>query len=162
MLKNMLLFIFISISLYAQNESSFPKEWRSYEASNRLSTTLKSIPKCDADISNLAPIYQEMIYTYCEKGNGDVSIFTTPNAREAFISRDGVYPDGAQLVLHLKKMKTLFVTTYKDNKPFYSIYKENGSEISSPTGTGFNPNDCRSCHTGYSAFCLNGQCATQK
>ncbi len=163
MLQKILLFIVISSSfLHAQSESSFPKEWQNYESRETFLTSLKSIPKCDADISDLSPIYQEMVYTYCNKGSGEISIFVSPNAKKSFTDREGVYPDGAQLILHLKDQKILFVTTYKNNKPFYSIYKEDGSDVSTATGTGFNPNDCRSCHTGYSAFCLNGQCATQK
>ena len=162
MLKNMLVFIVISISLYAGSEASFPKEWQSFEKASTLLSKSAKIPNCDADISNLAPIYQEMIYTYCEIGSGVVEILISPKAKQSFSRRDGKYPDGAELILHLKAIKTLFVTTFKDNKPFYSIYKEDGSDVSSSAGTGLNPNDCRSCHTGYSAFCLNGQCATQE
>ena len=59
-------------------------------------------------------------------------------------------------------MKTLFVTSYKNNKPLYSVYTEDGQEAASFPGSGFNPNDCRTCHTAYGSFCINGQCSTLK
>ena len=153
------------VSVFAASESSFPADWKSYESVKTPLAVIGALPDCNADVSSLPAIYQETVATYCAVkpgGPGAVSILVSPSAKAAFTKRDGNYPDGANLILHLKDLKVLFITTYKGNKPLYSVYTEDGKDAAGAAGSGLNPNDCRTCHTGYGAFCLNGQCATAK
>ena len=165
MLKKLVAFIALSVALFAGSEATFPADWKSYESVKTPLAIIGALPDCNADVSSLPPIYQETVATYCAVkpgGPGAVEILVSPNAKEAFAKRDGNYPDGATFILHLKDLKVLFVTTYKANKPLYSIYTEDGQDAASTPGSGLNPNDCRTCHTGYGAFCVNGQCASMK
>ena len=150
---------------FGASEAAFPKNWKSFENVTTPLSLIGALPDCNADVSSLPAIYQETVATYCAVkpgGPGAVEILVSPSAKVAFTKRNGKFPDGAEMILHLKDLKVLFVTTYKGNKPLYSIYTEDGQDAAGAAGSGLNPNDCRTCHTGYSAFCLNGQCATQK
>ena len=65
--------------------------------------------------------------------------------------------------VHLKDLKVLFVTAIKGGQPAYGVFTEDGKDIaagdpSSPLAT----KTCVTCHTGYQAFCINGQCGTHK
>ncbi len=165
MLKKVLALVAMATMLFAGSESSFPADWKSFENVTTPLSIIGALPDCNADVSSLPAIYQETVATYCAVkpgGPGAVAILVSASAKDAFKKRDGKYPDGATLILHLKDLKVLFVTTYKANKPLYSIYTEDGQDAAGAAGSGLNPNDCRTCHTGYGAFCLNGQCATQK
>ena len=165
MLKKIILLVAIVTSIFAQSESAFPADWKSYVSVNTPLATIGALPDCNADVSSLPLIYQETVSTYCAVkpgGPGAVAILVNKIGEESFTKRNGNYPDDAVFILHLKDLKVLFVTTYKDNKPLYSIYTEDGTDASNAVGSGLNPNDCRTCHTGYGAFCLNGQCATKK
>lgn len=151
--------------LFAGSESSYPSDWKSYDSIKTPLAVLGALPDCNADVSALPAIYQETVATYCAikpGGPGAVAILVNKSAKGPFAKRDGKFPDGATMILHLKDLKVLFVTTYKGNKPLYSIYTEDGQDAANTPGSGLNPNDCRTCHTGYGAFCINGQCATQK
>lgn len=165
MLKKIMLFIAVSVVLFAGSESSYPSDWKNYESVKTPLVTIGALPDCNADVSSLPAIYQETVATYCAVkpgGPGAVEVLVNKVGKSAFTKRDGHYPDGATFILHLKDLKVLFVTTYKGNKPFYSIYTEDGQDAANKPGSGLNPRDCRTCHSGYGAFCVNGQCATQK
>lgn len=165
MLKKIALFIVLVTVAFGASESGFPSGWKSYKNVTTPLSVIGALPDCNANVSSLPQIYQETVATYCAVkpgGPGAVEILVNKSAAGPFVKRNGHYPDGAVMILHLKDLKVLFVTTYKNNKPLYSIYTESGQDAAGAQGSGLNPNDCRTCHTGYSAFCLNGQCATQK
>ena len=165
MIKKILVLIAISTALFAGSESSYPADWKSYESVKTPLTMIGALPDCNADVSSLPAIYQETVATYCAVkpgGPGAVAVLVNKKAKSSFAKRNGKFPDGAVMILHLKDLKVLFVTTYKGNKPLYSIYTEDGQDAANKPGSGLNPNDCRTCHTGYGAFCLNGQCASLK
>ncbi|MCF6310358.1 MAG: hypothetical protein L3J19_07830 [Sulfurimonas sp.] len=165
MLRKFLIVATMTAALFASSESSYPSDWKSFESVNTPLATIGALPDCNADVSSLPDIYQETVATYCAVkpgGPGAVEILVNSKAKDSFNKRDGIFPDGAIMILHLKDLKVLFVTTYKGNKPLYSIYTEDGQDAANVEGSGLNPNDCRTCHTGYGAFCLNGQCATLK
>ena len=166
MLKYILLFLLSVLTLFGASETKFPSHWKEFSVVDTpFSTVVGNIPSCDVDVSDMPPIYQETVAIYCSatsKGAGDVEILVNDMAKRSYAKRDGSYPNGSVMILHLKSLKTLFVTSYKNNKPYYGIYTEKGKDISSTVGSGFNPHDCRTCHTGYGAFCLNGQCGTLK
>ena len=150
-------------SMYAGSEASFPSNWKNFKSMVTPLTQIGALPGCDADVSSLPPIYRETVATYCAikpGGPGKVAVLT--NDPKAFKIRNGHYKDGTYSVLHLKDLKVLFVTEWKNNKPLYGVYTENGQDVASKPGSGLNPQDCRVCHTGYEAFCVNGQCATAK
>ncbi len=163
MLKKLLVIVAMATMLFAGSESSYPSDWKNYESVSTPLATIGALPDCNADVSSLPVIYQETVSTYCAVkpgGPGAVEILVNSVGKSAFTKRDGNYPDGSVFILHLKDLKVLFITTYENNKPLYSIYTEDGQDAANVPGSGLNPNDCRTCHTGYGAFCLNGQCAT--
>ena len=165
MLRKVILIITMTAALFAQSESSFPADWKIYKSVTTPLAVIGSLPDCNADISKLPAIYQETITTYCAikpGGPGKVEILINKSAEAPFTKRDGKFPDDARMILHLIDLKILFVTTYKDNKPLYSIYTEDGQDVENRPDSGLSPSDCRTCHTGYAAFCLNGQCATKQ
>jgi len=165
MFKKVLLVLAFVSSVFASSESNFPANWKNFESVNTPLAEIGALPDCNADVSTIPAIYQETIATYCAVkpgGPGAVAILVGPKAKAPFMKRDGNFPDGATMILHLKDLKVLFITTYKENKPLYSIYTEDGTDAANVPGSGLNPADCRTCHTGYGAFCLNGQCATAK
>ena len=155
----------IASLLFGASESSFPADWKSYENVTTPLSVIGALPDCNADVSSLPSIYQETVATYCAVkpgGPGAVAILVNATGKDAFAKRNGTYPDGSVFILHLKDLKVLFITTYKGNKPLYSIYTEDGQDAANVPGSGLSPKDCRTCHTGYGAFCLNGQCATKQ
>jgi hypothetical protein len=161
-IKSIVSLMLLSTFVYGQSEMAFPKEWKSYKSVKTPLSTLGALPGCDTDVSHLPSIYQETVSTYCAiKQNGPGAVEILVSNTKAFQSRSGNYQDGTTYILHLKDLKVLFVTQWKDNKPLYGAYTEDGIDVSNKIGSGLNPQDCRSCHTGYQAFCLNGQCATQ-
>lgn len=165
MLRKIVLLIALTLSAFAGSEAAYPVHWKSYESVKTPLAAIGALPDCNADVSSLPAIYQETVATYCAVkpgGPGAVEILVSKSAKEPYAKRNGKFPDGATMILHLKDLKVLFVTTYKGNKPLYSIYTEDGQDAAGKPGSGLNPNDCRKCHTGYGAFCVNGQCATQK
>ena len=165
MFKKLLLIVAMTTFVFGASEAAFPADWKKFESVKTPLATIGALPDCSADVSSLPAIYRETVATYCAVkpgGPGAVEILVNAVGKDAFVKRDGHYPDGATMILHLKDLKVLFVTTYKGNKPLYSIYTEDGQDAANKPGSGLNPNDCRTCHTGYGAFCLNGQCATKQ
>ncbi len=145
----------------AVSDASFPSDWKNFAKVTTPLSTIGALPDCNADVSSLPPIYQETVATYCavkEGGPGDVEILVSD--KEAFKARTGNYKDDTFFILHLKDLKVLFVTQWKGNKPLYGVYTQTGQDAANVLGSGLNPQDCKQCHTGYQAFCINGQCAT--
>lgn len=161
-MKKITVFLLVGmVMLFAKSEAGFPSNWKSFKSLHTPLTKIGALPGCNANVSSLPLIYRETVSTYCAikpGGPGAVEVLANDKAINAYKKRDGKFPDGSVLILHLKDLKVLFVTTYKGGKPFYSIYTEDGKDVSGKKGSGLNPIDCRTCHTGYSAFCVNGQC----
>jgi hypothetical protein len=156
--------LLVSLAMGA-SETSFPSSWKTYAAASTPLTAIGALPGCDADVHALPKIYQETVATYCNVkpgGPGAVDVLVKPSAKDAYSRRDGKFADGDTMILWLKDIKAIFVTEYKGGKPMYGVFTEEGTDIANTVGSGLNPQDCRTCHTGYSAFCVNGQCGTQK
>jgi hypothetical protein len=158
-----LLLISLSNTSFAESETSFPTDWQSWTSVETPLTQVGALPGCDADVSSLPPIYQETVEVYCgvrPEGPGAVAVLVKPSELTHYQKKDGSMPDGPTMILHLKELSVLFVTGYQQGQPAYGVYKEDGSDITaadpaSPLST----HTCRTCHTGYQAFCTNGQCA---
>ena len=151
----------LAISSFAASEASFPAKWKEFvSVKTPLMEAGGALPGCDADVSSLPKVYQETVSTYCavkDGGPGKVEVLVSPTALDTYKKRDGKFKDGDELILHLKDLKVLFVTSYKGGKPVYSVYDESGKDVAGDAGSGLNPADCRTCHTGYDAFGANGQ-----
>jgi hypothetical protein len=144
--------------------SGLPADWAKWPSVKTPLTEIGALPDCSADVSKLPPIYQETVKVYCGTrpgGPGKVAVLVRPEAMKSFTARDGKFPDGANLILHLKDMKALFVTTYMGGKPTYNVYTEDGKDATAPSGP-LAAATCNTCHTGYQAFCKNGQCGSKK
>jgi len=63
MLKNVMLIISFTLSVFAQSESAFPSDWKSYESVSTPLATIGALPDCNADVSSLPLIYQETVST---------------------------------------------------------------------------------------------------
>lgn len=151
---------FSAIAANAASEVSFPADWQKWNSVSTTLTKIGALPGCDANVSALPPIYQETVATYCnvkQGGPGKVAVLVNPAAKGGYDARSGKMLEGPAMVLHLKDMKVLFVTGYKGGKPQYGAYTEDGKDISAASGP-LNNETCRNCHTGYTAFCVNGQC----
>ncbi len=151
-------------AVQAGSEVPFPTDWSSWQAVDTPLARIGALPGCEADVSALPPIYQETVETYCAvrpQGPGAVAILVSPGVMERYKARSGGFPNGSQMALHLKELGLLFVTGYKDGVPGYGVFKEDGTDV-----TDANPdsilgvNTCRVCHSGYSAFCVEGQCGS--
>jgi hypothetical protein len=108
----------------------------------------------------LPPIYQETVATYCnvkKGGPGKVKVLVSPSAGEAYKARTGKFKDGNNMILHLVDMKVLFVTAHVGGAAKYGVFTEDGKDIASASGP-LATETCKTCHTGYAAFCVNGQC----
>lgn len=144
--------------------ASLPADWAKWTSVKTPLTEIGALPDCSANVASLPPIYQETVKVYCgvrPGGPGKVAILVRPEAMKAFSARDGKFPDGANLILHLKDMKALFVTTYSGGTPSYNVFTEDGKDATAPTGP-LAASTCVTCHAGYQAFCKNGQCGTKK
>ncbi len=150
----------------AGSETPFPGDWQSW---NKASTPLASIgalPGCDADVSALPPIYQETVEIYCAvrpEGPGAVDILVKPAVADAYKGRKGGFPDGTNMILHLKDLQLLFVTGHTGGAAQYGVYKEDGTDVTDADASSIlGVNTCRVCHTGYAAFCVEGQCGASQ
>lgn len=146
----------------AEEAGGFPSGWRSWTKVTTPLTKIGALPDCSADVSSLSLIYQETAATYCSVkpgGPGKVAVLVNPKAVKSYRNRAGGFPDGNNLVLHLKDMKVLFVTYHKGGTPFYNIFTEGGKKLNAGQGP-LSPVTCNECHTGYRAFCVAGQCGT--
>jgi hypothetical protein len=125
-----------------------------------------ALPDCSADTASLPPIYKETVATYCAikpGGPGAVTVLIRPEIKSGYETRKGGFPDGINMLMHLKDMKVLLATEYKQGQPIYRVFKESGQEISvTQSGHPLNPDTCKECHTGYSSYCVEGQCGIQQ
>jgi hypothetical protein len=156
--------LFVLVSLQAQ-AASLPADWAKWTAvKTPLIEAGGALPGCDANVSSLPTIYQETVKTYCgvkPGGPGKVQILVRPEVMKAYTSRDGKFPDGANMILHLKDIKAIFLTTHIGGKPSYSVHTEDGADVTAGSGP-LAAGTCVTCHTGYQAFCQNGQCGSKK
>ncbi len=167
MIKRISAFLFgitLAISAYAGSETPFPADWQSWQSMNTALVTIGALPGCNADVSSLPLIYQETVETYCAvrpEGPGAVAILVKPSVLDIYKKRAGGFPDGSDMILHLKDLQILFVTGHKGGSDTYGAFKEDGTDITDADLDGIlSANTCRVCHSGYSAFCVNGQCGT--
>lgn len=168
-MKRFIVWIVMSMSLllfavqsFAASEVSFPQDWKGWTSVSTPLTKIGALPGCDADVSTLPPIYQQTVAVYCAikpGGPGAVDVLVKPSALDAYKARNGKFSDGSVMILHLKDLKVLFVTGYKGGEAVYGVFTEDGKDAAAPEG-GLSPKECRNCHTGYSAFCTNGQCGS--
>ncbi|HET8707494.1 MAG TPA: hypothetical protein VFM46_14410 [Pseudomonadales bacterium] len=146
----------------AAQAADFPADWQKWNSVSTPLTQIGALPDCKADVSTLPAIYQKTVETYCAirpEGPGKVEVLVNPAALNPYNARDGKFQDGNNLILHLKDLKVLFVTAHKGGQPSYAVFTEDGKDVtgSAPSLTA---ETCSSCHTGYHAFCVNGQCGT--
>ncbi|SRR3989338_4897232 len=156
--------IFSYISSEAASDASFPSDWQKWTSVSTTLTGIGALPDCNADVSKLPPIYQETVATYCgvrQGGPGKVAVLVNPAVMDAYKSRNGKFKDGSNMILHLKDMKVLFVTAHKGGSVAYGVFTEDGKDITANDGP-LSAGTCKTCHTGYSAFCINGQCGKIK
>lgn len=147
-------------SANAASETPFPADWQKWNSVSTTLTKIGALPGCEANVSSLPPIYQETVATYCsvrQGGPGKVAVLVNPASKSGYSARNGKFSDGPAMILHLKDMKVLFVTGYKGGKAQYGVYTEDGKDISAASGP-LSTQTCRTCHTGYTSFCVNGQC----
>ncbi|MCF6280956.1 MAG: hypothetical protein L3J28_01910 [Candidatus Polarisedimenticolaceae bacterium] len=159
-----LLSLSVSQIAYAAGETPFPADWKSWTSVTTTLTTIGALPGCDADVSSFPPIYQETVETYCAvrpQGPGAVAVLVKPDAMASYTKRDGKLVEGSNMILHLKELQLLFVTGLNNGAPAYAVFKEDGTDATGADGI-LSANTCRVCHTGYGAFCVNGQCGTLK
>jgi hypothetical protein len=145
--------------------ATLPADWAKWTQVNTpLMEAGGALPGCDANVSSLPTIYQETVKVYCgvkPGGPGKVAILVRPDVMKSYAARDGKMPDGANMILHLKDMKAIFLTTYAGGKPSYSVHTEDGKDATAANGP-LASSTCVTCHTGYQAFCKNGQCGAKK
>jgi len=160
-LLRLLLALFLAVPAMA---AELPSDWSKWPAVKTTLTEIGALPGCDANVSSLPPIYQETVKTYCgvrQGGPGKVAVLVRPDAMKAYTARNGQFPDGANMILHLKDMKAIFLTSHAGGKPVYSVHGEDGKNATSTSGP-LAAATCNTCHSGYQAFCKGGQCGTKK
>jgi hypothetical protein len=153
------LFLF-SLNADAASGIAYPSDWKNWESISTTLTKIGALPGCDADVSSLPDIYQETVAVYCSVkagGPGKVAILVKPSILTVYKTRSGKIADGPSMILHLKDMKLLFVTGYKGGKAKYGVFTEEGKDVTASEGP-LSSETCNTCHTGYRAFCTNGQC----
>ncbi|KZY28031.1 MULTISPECIES: hypothetical protein [unclassified Oleiphilus] len=168
MLKRIALFVTIlmlfSSQGFAGGDAPYPADWRSWTSVSTPLTSIGALPGCDADVSSLPPIYQGTVETYCgvrPEGPGAVSVLVEPSKTESYKTKDGKMADGASMILHLKELGILLVTGHKSGDAVYSVFKEDGTDITAADpASPLSVETCSTCHSGYEAFCVKGQCAS--
>lgn len=149
---------------FAASGTPYPSDWKSWTSVSTALTGIGALPDCSADVSKLPPIYQKTVETYCSVkagGPGKVAVLVKPSAMDAYTTRSGKFPDGTNMILHLKDMKVLFVTGHKGGNAIYGAFTEDGKDITAASGP-LAAETCTTCHTGYQSFCKGGQCSTKK
>ncbi len=162
LLSTFLVTIMVTVTAMA---ADLPSDWATWAVvKTPLMEAGGALPACDANVSTLPPIYQETVKTYCgvkPGGPGKVAILVRPAVMANYAARDGKFPDGANLILHLKDMKAIFLTSHVGGKPSYSVHTEDGKDVTAASGP-LAAATCVTCHTGYQAFCVGGQCGAKK
>jgi len=152
------LLAFLLCAAAAVPAGTLPDDWRNWTAVETPLAKIGVLPGCDANVSALPGIYQRTVYLYCNvrpEGPGKVRVLVSDAALPAYHFRNGRFPDGAQMALHLSDLGVLMVTTYEDGAPVYQVFKEDGEEITADAGP-LSAQACASCHAD--ASCVNGQC----
>lgn len=163
-MKKLLAAVTLFVLAGAAWAAELPADWNKWTAVKTPLIEIGALPGCDANVASLPPIYQETVKTYCgvkPGGPGKVAVLVRPDAMAAYSARNGKFPEGANMILHLKDMKAIFLTSYKGGKPVYSVHTEDGKDATAPNGP-LAAATCNTCHTGYQAFCKNGQCGAKK
>ncbi len=154
-----LLICLIALPAFA---AELPTDWRSWPVVDTPLTQQGGLPDCNA-VTDMEPaIYREIATTYCSAqpgGPGKVRVLVRPSAMGAYQARQGNFPEGDNMILHLQDMKLLFVTRHTGQQPLYYVYTEDGKDV-----TGSRPNlnaeVCSSCHNGFNSYCRQGQCGS--
>jgi hypothetical protein len=164
-MKKLLQLAALLIACVQVQAAELPADWSKWTVvKTPLMEAGGALPGCDANVSSLPTIYQETVKIYCgvkPGGPGKVAILVRPEAMKSYAARDGKMPDGANMILHLKDMKAIFLTTHVGGKPSYSVHTEDGKDGTAASGP-LSAGTCLTCHTGYQAFCVNGQCGAKK
>lgn len=150
---------------FAESTAGLPTDWQTWTKVNSPLVKVGAIPDCAADVSSLPPIYQETVATYCSVkpgGPGKVSVLVRPSMFDTYKKRQGGFSDGIQMLLHLEDMQLFFATEFKNGQPVYSVYKQTGELVKVEAGHVLASEKCMECHTGYSAYCVAGQCGTHQ
>lgn len=146
--------------------ADLPSDWQSWPMVKSPLNKIGALPGCDADVSTLPLIYQETVSTYCAVkpgGPGKVAVMVRPEVKDTYKQRSGNYADGVNLLLHLKDMSVLFATEHKAGQPVYHLFKESGEKIIiDQPGHPLNKDTCIECHTGFSSYCVAGQCGLER
>jgi len=164
LLLGVVLALYLTSIAGASSETVFPTDWKNWTSVGTTLTKVGAIPGCDADVSGFPPIYQETVATYCnvkQGGPGKVAILVNPADLANYKARNGHFSNGTNMILHLLDMKVLFVTGHSGGNVAYGVFTEDGKDLGASSGP-LDLGKCRLCHTGYQAFCLNGQCGTTK
>ncbi|WP_454063841.1 hypothetical protein [Candidatus Nitrospira salsa] len=159
------MFVVMGMSLvpqlvFAGADTHFPADWKKWKPLNTVMSQVGGLPGCDADVSSLPAIYQETVATYCAlrpEGPGKAQVLVKPASVDAYTARKGKYANGENFILHLKDLKVIFVTGHKGGTPIYGAYTEDGQDITAASGP-LATKTCMTCHSGFTAFCSNGQC----
>ena len=164
-MTGMAILVFSSI-VTAASETAFPGDWKNWSSVSTPLTQIGALPGCEADVSALPPIYQETVEIYCgvrPEGPGAVDVLIDPKIADLYASRNGTFPDGTSMILYLKDMQLLFVTGHKQGEAVYGVFKEDGTDVTDANPDGaLGVNTCRTCHSGYEAFCVAGQCGSKQ
>ncbi len=154
----------LGVGLAHAEPDRYPSAWRTWAKPTTPLTKIGALPGCEADVTKLPPIYQETVSTYCAVkvgGPGKVSILVNPSSMAVYKTRSGEFPSGPQMILHLEDLKVLFVTNYEGGKPVYEVFSEEGKKLTAKDGP-LSAKACANCHTGFKAFCINGQCGSAR
>ncbi len=146
------------------SKTPFPNDWKNWSLVTTPLVKVGGLPGCDADVGHLPQIYQATVATYCglrPEGPGKVSVRVRPSMQGTYKERSGNFADGTNLILHLEELKVFLVTGHIDTKPVYGVYSEDGKDLMTPSGP-LSHEVCANCHTGYQAFCINGQCGVAR
>jgi len=148
---------------FATSEVKFPDDWKSWKPVLTPLAEIGALPGCDADVSYMPQIYQDTVATYCAVkpgGPGKVEVLVKPEAARAYKAKDGRFADGSNFVLHLVDLRVLFVTGHEGGSAKYGVFTEDGQDVTAASGP-LAIDTCRTCHTGYTAFCVGGQCGSE-
>ncbi|MDH4215958.1 MAG: hypothetical protein OEV26_00740 [Gallionella sp.] len=165
LLASVVTIVFSSASVYAE-DVPFPADWAKWNKMKTKLSALNALPSCDGEnaaVSQFPQIYQKVVETYCglkANGPGRVDILVNPAAQKNYDARDGKMPEGVNMVLRFDAVKLLLVTAHKGGKPMYAVFTEAGERV--VTKGPLSVDTCENCHTGYQAFCVNGQCGRRQ
>lgn len=165
LLLSTVIIAFSSLSVYAE-DVAFPADWAKWNKQKTKLSGLNALPSCDGEnvaVSQFPQVYQKVVETYCglkANGPGRVDILVNPAAQKNYDARDGKMPDGVNMILRFDAVKLLLVTAHQGGKPVYAVFTETGEKV--VTAGPLSVETCQNCHTGFQAFCKNGQCGSKQ